>query len=112
MLFLTYQQLRMFYLRSLKSFQKEIDEYLLSKNFKLVDQRKPKGSDWKDSPFQKPPAFQFGPAILLNGSPIIWSDSKYLLLKVKDKEEVRNIWLRIDTTYFQEPKLKFIADTK
>ena len=108
LLYLTYKQVRVLYYRNFKSFDTEIEEFLTSKNYQLIEKRKPNKDDWKKSPFKKPPDFQISLSIVkINGVPVTWTDLKYKVIIGKNQNETNKIWLEIKTTYFQKPKLKF-----
>ena len=108
LLYLTYNQVKVIYYRNFKSFDREIEEFLTSKNYKLIEKRKPNKDDWKKSPFKKPPDFQISISIVkINGVPVTWTDLKYKVIIGKNQNETNKIWLEIKTTYFQKPKLKF-----
>jgi len=108
LLYLTYNQVRVLYYRNFKSFDTEIEEFLTSKNYQLIEKRKPNKDDWKNSPFKKPPDFQVSLSIVkINGVTVTWTDLKYKVIIGKNKNETKKIWLEIKTTYFQKPKLKF-----
>ena len=107
-LYATFNQVKVLYYRNFKSFDSEIEKFLKSNNFKLVETRKPNKEDWKKSPFKKPPNFEISLSIIkINGIPVTWTDLKYKVIIGKNENKRKKIWLEIKTSYFQKPKLKF-----
>ena len=108
-IYVTYNQIRIIYYRNFKSFNKEIENFLDSNNYQLIDKRKPNKEDWKKSPFKKPPNFKVTFSVVkINGLPVTWTDLKYKVIIGKNENRRKQIWLEIKTTYFQKPKLIFI----
>ena len=107
-LYATFNQVKVLYYRNFKSFDSEIEKFLKSNNFELVETRKPNKEDWKKSPFKKPPNFEISLSIIkINGIPVTWTDLKYKVIIGKNENKRKKIWLEIKTSYFQKPKLKF-----
>ena len=107
-IYATYNQIKVIYYRNFKSFDKEIEEFLESNNYQLIEKRKPNKEDWKKSPFEKPPSFKINLSVVkINGLPVTWTDLKYKVIIGKNENRTKRIWLEIKTTYFQKPKLKF-----
>ncbi len=108
-IYVTYNQIKVIYYRNFKSFDKEIETFLKSNNYQLIEKRKPNKEDWKNSPFEKPPNFKVTLSVVkINGLPVTWTDLKYKVIIGKKENRTKQIWLEIKTTYFQKPKLNFI----
>lgn len=108
-IYITYNQIKVIYYRNFKSFDKEIEDFLESNNYQLIEKRKPNKEDWKKSPFEKPSNFKVTLSVVkINGLPITWVDLKYKVIIGKNENRTKQIWLEIKTTYFQKPKLNFI----
>ena len=106
--FVKFQQGRMFYLRSWKSFKTDISDYLESKNLEFVDSKHPDNIDWKKSPFQKPKGIQVKLAVIkINGVPVKWTDKQYKVVRYKNKGKEKTMWVEIETTYFKKTKFNF-----
>ena len=108
-IYVTYNQIKVIYYRNFKSFDKEIDTFLESHNYQLIEKRNPNKEDWKKSPFKKPPNFKVTLSVVkINGLPVTWTDLKYKVIIGKNENRTKQIWLEIKTTYFQKPKMNFI----
>ncbi|PWG06914.1 hypothetical protein [Polaribacter aquimarinus] len=108
-IYATYNQIKVIYYRNFKSFEIEIENFLESHNYQLIEKRNPNKEDWKKSPFEKPPNFKVTLSVIkINGLPVTWTDLKYKVIIGKKENRTKQIWLEIKTTYFQKPKLNFI----
>jgi hypothetical protein len=106
-----YYAVRLFYERNLKSFQKEIDEYLSAKLLEFQNIHQPGSQDWSDSPFKKPPLFNIslGPTIKIAGMYVSYNEKQYQVITAINKHrQEKKVWLEIETTLFKKPKLKFV----
>lgn len=91
--------------RFLNSFEKEIEAYLKSKRLTLKIKRKPKNSDWKQSPFKKPPAITFGIGrITVLGTTIPANETRYFILETHENVA---IWLKAELSIFSKVQLEF-----
>ena len=112
-IYTTASQICVLYYRHFKSFNEEIEKFLESHKYKLIEKRKPNNEDWKKSPFKKPSNFEVSlSAFTINGMPVTWTALKYKVIIGKNKQQTKLIWLEIKTTYFQKPQLKFVLNTK
>ena len=111
--YLTITQVRVLYYRNFKSYDGEIEDFLKSHDYKFIEKRKPNNEDWKKSPFKKPPDFEISfSSIKINGLPVTWTDLKYKVIIGENKNQAKEVWLEIKTTYFQKPRLKFVFNKK
>jgi hypothetical protein len=107
-LFITIHQLILIYNRYLRNYKKEIETFLNSDKYELVDTRNPNDKDWIKSPFQKPPKFGFSLLIVtMNGSIVTWTKTDYLVIIAQRDNKLREFWIQIKTSYFRKPNLVF-----
>ena len=113
MIYVTFNQVRVIYYRNIKSFDKEIEEYLKHHNYEFIECRKPNKEDWKKSPFKKPPNFDVSLSVIkINGIPVTWTDLKYKVIIGQNNQQKKSIWLEIKTVFFQKPQLTFLINKK
>jgi hypothetical protein len=96
---------RLQYLRHFKSYIEEIKLHLEKRNLSFKTKRKPKRTDWIDSPFDEPPFIEINFITLRIGGIIMSAyDCKYYVIETS---EGKSIWLKIETTFLKKPKLIF-----
>lgn len=103
-LFLLYSEFRIIYNRYLRSYKKEIREYLYTQNLDFVDSISPSSNDWKKSPFKEPNKIEFR-FVYFRG--IRWTKTEYLKIIACKNDKFQEFWVEIYTVYFLKPKLLF-----
>ena len=104
-IFINVGQIKLVYRRYFKTYDQEINNYLKTKNLKLISKEFPKNEDWKNSPFEKPKKFKISLLIIkINGVIVNWTYKSYYILNTNKN---KSIWVEIATSYFQKPILKF-----
>ncbi|WP_159946809.1 hypothetical protein [Polaribacter septentrionalilitoris] len=106
--YIVFNHTKILYYRKLKSFNKEIEEFLKSNKQEFIEKRRPNKEDWKKSSIKKPANFEVSFFTLqINGSPVTWTDTKHRIIIAKNQNHKKYYWLEIKTTYFKKPELKF-----
>jgi hypothetical protein len=80
-IFLIYQQTRLIYNRCIRTYKKEIKEYLNNKKYEYIETQYPNEKDWSKGPFAKPSKSKLSFVLIhINGIFISWSNKDYLII--------------------------------
>lgn len=93
--------LHLIYIRHIKSYTVEINFYLKKRSLVFKQKSVPKITDWIEGPFEKPKSLSF---VIIKVGNMYMSDEKYYILETSEN---RSVWLKIETTFLNKPKLTF-----
>lgn len=91
--------------RFFESSSQEIQVFLEKEGLTLKEKRKPKESDWENSPYKKPPIITFGFVhVKILGSTMPITETQFYVLETHQNITV---WLKIEHSVSSKAKLSF-----